>query len=305
MKFQEFPWGSRALGFVSLFDSAPTSFYFRGSEAMVREDQSGVNFIRSAAYEKVRSNLITTVRQPIGPRTLVIAEGAPPLVPVQLPGGSFDVVLRGQGFGENPVVALTDFDVEVISATDTEIDVRLRNITGVAPEGPLVVRVVNPVTGDEAARTGLFRLTGGDTAAAPQITSVTPGAGTEATFPVTINGTNFDMDGGVEVLFGTVRMPVISGGSNSIRVGFPLSGISKVGPVDVTVINTDSVREDTALNAFEFLADPSSKPVGTAGCAAGGAGASGSPWGDAAVVLAVFALLAWAQRRRGGATQEE
>lgn len=303
--FREFPWASRGLGFITVFKDDPPPYYFmEGVRAGVRPDNSGFNFVRTHSAKKQRSYPLAAVRRQVGPRTLVIDRTSLAVPPerAELPsqileGQEFPFVIRGQGFGSDPTVLLSGYEVRVVSSNDEAISVALRNVPGPAPQEPLVLRVRNDATGEVDTRDDLFVLTQGTPAPGPSVAGVSPGRGAQSAFPVVITGANFAPRGLVEVRLGQTLAPVneVSADGTRIEVGYPAGGLTQAGRLDVTVRNLNSGKQDTLVGGFEFIAG-TNKFVG-ASCGAGG-GTGGAGWGDALAALGVLATLLAAHARR-------
>jgi hypothetical protein len=301
-KFREFPWATRGVGFITFFNEPPVQYFLDETVAGQRVDNSGLLWLRSHNSKKMRSNTYTAQDRSVGPRTLVITGtslATPPTraeLPIQmLDGQEFTFVIRGQGFGTTPVVVLSDYNVRIITATDTAISVAISNKPGVAPQEPIVLLVTNPETGDAASRSDLFVLVQGTPSSGPNVLSVSPSRGTKEAFPVVITGSNFSAP--VQVRFGQTLMPVNAVSATQIEVGYPISGIGVPGVLDVTVINLNTGKQDTLINAFEFINNVDPDPL--AGCGSGDARGAGSTTGDLLLVSGLLAiLLAWSLRRR-------
>ncbi|HNR34801.1 MAG TPA: IPT/TIG domain-containing protein, partial [Candidatus Hydrogenedentes bacterium] len=259
--FSEFPWASRGLGFITFFQNPPVNYYLEGGKARQEPDASGFNWLRSSTSRKFKTRLVTAQKPLIGPYSLVIDSVTQSRLPsVITPPATFDLVIKGTGFGSAPMVSIGGYAVTVKSADNTSIAVSLRNVAGLTPVNPAVLIVRNTVTGDERSRDDLFYVEETAAQTGPRITNVVPARGSRAVFPVTIYGRNFTNINDLEVLFGETRMPIESATSTMIRVGFPVSGFPATGPMDVTVRNLEpnSLKglEAVATNAFYYVDNP-------------------------------------------------
>ena len=299
-KFQEFAWGSRALGFITFFDDPDTRYFMINGVAGQQPDNSGFGFLRSHTLVKRRTGTIVARERAISPVSVVIESASVTELPSQtLPGQQFSLVIRGQNFGANPTVILAGYDVEIDQATDTAISISISTSAGAVPEEPVVLIVRNPDTGEEATRSDLFSLTAGGVNQTPNISAVRPNKGDENAFPVEVVGTGFANRENVEVKFGRTRMPVlaVNGGGTSISVGFPASGLPDTGPLDVMVRNTAKGTEDILIGGFEYVNDAQRvKFHGWLGCAPSTVEA-GNLLGDALVVFLALAGLVVAMGR--------
>jgi len=261
-KFREFPWAVRGLGFITYFKNPQIRYYLDGKQAGAKEDNSGVNWVRSHCTKKKRTGVINAIKRSVGPSTLVIESTSISELPVQtLDGQEVSLVIYGRNFGTNPIVRISGYQVRILQATDTAISVAVSTLPGVTPTEPIVLLVRNTATGDEATRTDLLRLTSKPLGKIPIIDFISPNKGTSKEFPVTIQGSNFSSIGNIEVYFAQTLMPVISVSADgtTILVGFPLGGIPTVGPLDVTVKNIDQRTEKTVVNGFEYINDAQKK----------------------------------------------
>jgi len=261
-KFREFPWAVRGLGFITYFKNPQIRYYLDGKQAGAKEDNSGVNWVRSHCTKKKRTGVINAIKRSVGPSTLVIESTSISELPVQtLDGQEVSLVIYGRNFGTNPIVRISGYQVRILQATDTAISVAVSTLPGVTPTEPIVLLVRNTATGDEATRTDLLRLTSKPLGKIPIIDFISPNKGTSKELPVTIQGSNFSSIGNIEVYFAQTLMPVISVSADgtTILVGFPLGGIPTVGPLDVTVKNIDQRTEKTVVNGFEYINDAQKK----------------------------------------------
>lgn len=299
-KFREFPWAKRALGFISYTKSPLVEYYMDSWRAGQKPDNSGFDWIRSHSNRTKRTGVLTAQARTVSPRSVVIEGATQTALPAQtLPNAPFTLVINGRGFGTRPDVAISGYNVNVVSATDTAISISVTVAEGV-PTEPIVLIVRNPDTGEEASRSDLFTVVSGGGSESPNVTSVTPDSAGSEDFPVTVLGTNLPPAEFAFVAFGQTRMPVLSAaaGGTSLSVGFPAGGLPDVGPLNVTVRDTRSGREDILLNGFTYNNDIPASKGGLFSCAPEKESAGGF-WGDLAIVAGVaMALLAASRWRR-------
>ena len=301
LKFREFQWAERGVGFITYFKEPPISYYMHGAKATQRPDGSGLNWIRSHSTQKRRSGTITGRERPIGPQSLVIESASQSRLPIQtLPGEGFNFLIFGKNFGNNPMVALSGYDVTVNSAKDDTISITINTRADGTPQEPITLVVRNPNTGDEASRSDLFTLTSDVDVFGPKIMRVTPAQGRKDDFPVVVEGSNFFNAPALEVHFGETLMPIlgVSEDGTAITIGFPVGGMPQTGLLDVYVASgSKDGGEDVIMNAFEYI-NPESRPkVRFFGCAPMRDAGSGFA-GDLLLFGAVVSLLAIARYRR-------
>ena len=301
VKFQEFPWGARATAFISYFKDPPMNYFMDGNKAGQREDNSGFEWIRSHSSKKRRTASITARERVIGPNSVVIGSVSESSLPRQTPDEGFSFVISGQGFGNEPIVRMSGFDVEIttVGSNATTIDVTIHSRSGEPPEEPIILIVRNDDKNEETSRSDLFAL-GNTSVDGPAIMGVTPRRGSSSTFPITIVGERFGSI--TQVAFGSTMMPIsrINEAGTEIVVNFPVGGIAQTGRMDVTVTNTDSGQQDISVDAFIF----SSKPGG-AGCAVGTAGGGGETgFGDIVLLILTSAVLLVGIRRQRRFSQQ-
>ncbi|HDP35904.1 MAG TPA: DUF1565 domain-containing protein, partial [Candidatus Hydrogenedentes bacterium] len=257
LKFREFQWAERGVGFVTYFKEPPVSYYLHGAKASQRPDASGLNWIRSHSTKKGRSGVITARNRPIGPRSLVIDSASQSRLPIQtLPGQGFSFLIYGKNFGNNPMVALSGYDLIINAAKDDTISVTITTRPGAPPQEPVTLVVRNPNTGDEASRSDLFTLTSDVDVYGPKIMRVNPGRARKADFPVVVEGMNFFNAAALEVRFGETRMPVldVSPDGTAITVGFPVGGMPQTGLLNVLVASGNkNGGQDIKVDAFEYI----------------------------------------------------
>ena len=299
LKFREFPWAQRGLGFITYFNEPQTYYFLDGAGAVQRPDTSGYRWLRSSSTEKRRSGIITARNRPVGPQTVEITSVSQSQLPVQtLPGVGFSFVIYGSNFGTSPMVALSGYDVVVNSATDTAIRVTIETRDDVVPQEPLTLIVRNTQTGEETSRSDLFTLTGGSVNPGPKISKVTPASGRKDDFPVVVCGENFFDPDSLEVHFGKTLMPIqeVSADGTAITVAFPLGGLPGPGLLDVYVTSTGvNNGQDVLVGGFEYLNPESRAKVSFFGCQPAKQSSSGVA-GDLAVLGALVAVLVLARR---------
>jgi hypothetical protein len=97
------------------------------------------------------------------------------------------------------------------------------------------------------------------------------------------------------VLFGTVRMEILSATPTEIRVAFPRGGFPTTGPMNVTVRNLSvsfvSTGQHVLAGGFTFDNGPAT------GCHGAGTGTGTLPWGDMFVLTSVLVLCLGAGKR--------
>lgn len=245
--FSEFPWGARALGFVTIYNEAdyPNS----DMPTLGVPDNSGFNFVRFHANKAVRTAVMTASERVVGPTDVVIRAVSTDRLPQVVPTSGLSFVIFGSGFGTSPTVTLAGIPLVVTQASDTEIAVTIPG-GSVIDQDPIVLTVLNPTTGKQTSRGDLFTLISvPPDANAPVITSLSPDAGASEDFPIAIYGENFDDP---LVYFGQTLMPVASWTSTRIDVSFPAAGLGQTGTLDVTVRNQTTQLSTTKLDAFIY-----------------------------------------------------
>ena len=301
LKFREFPWADRGVGFVTYFKTPQISYFLNGAKGVQRPDTSGYNWLRSSSTEKRRSGVITARNRPIGPRTIEITSVSQNVLPIQtLPGQGFSFVIYGSNFGASPMVALSGYNVTVDSATDTAIRVTIETRDDVVPHEPVTLIVRNPESGEEVSRSDLFSLSGNMNITGPKVLRVEPESGRKDDFPVVVVGENFFDADHLEVHFDGTLMPIleVSADGTAITVGFPLGGIPQPGMMDISVSSTGANSgKDILVDGFEYINPESREKVRFFGCNPADGTSSGAG-GDLALLGTLMALLAFAGRRR-------
>lgn len=305
VKFLDFPWAEHGLGFVTVFRDAPKYYAMDGAKARVESDISGFNYVRSSTTKKVRSNPLIAAAQVVGPRTLIIedttpgnAQGYTELPNQILDGQEVGFTILGQAFGSAPQVALSGYNVNIASVSDTKIGVTVSVREETVPTEPIILIVRNTVTGQEVSRNDLFVLVDGSASDRPVVTGVTPDKAGSESFPVTVTGRNFDAANGVVVKFGGTTMPVQSVSATRIEVSFPSGGIASLGLLDVSVTNSRTGYTSVAQDAFEYE-NAATRPTKLFLCGPGSDAETGwTAFGDALLSAVVLAGLILAARRR-------
>jgi PKD repeat protein len=303
VKFREFPWGDRGVGFVSFFKDPQKRYFMDGPLARVRDDNSGFNWVRSHSSKKRRTGIIEARVRPVGPTSLVITDASERQLPSQtLPGETFPLIIYGSHFGAGPVVVMSGYDVVVNSVSGDAISISISTKPGIVPQEPVVLLVRNPVTGEEVSRADLFTVVTGSAMRRPKIFSVDPAKGSRDVFPARLLGENFGKRENMQVKFGQTFMPVldVAADGTSITVGFPAGGMPNPGKMDVTVRDASKNMDDVLLEGFEYQNGAVKKKFfGLFACSGGGGGAAAG-WTDLTVLIAAAGAL-FAARRRGAA----
>jgi hypothetical protein len=295
-KFQEFPWGSRAVGFISYFKEPQKYYFMDGNKSGQREDNSGFNWIRSHSSKKRRTAVVTAREPIIGPNSVLVESVSETSLPSQTTDDGFSFVISGRGFGDDPVVRLSGYDLEItqIGQNGTTINVTIASIDGAAPQEPIVLIIRNEDTNEATTRSDLFTL-GGTPTGGPTISNVRPRRASSSTFPVRVIGEG--LSSVTRVTFGSTMMPItsINTEGTEIVVGFPVGGIAQTGSMDVSVSDTNSDQQDISIDAFVFT----SKRSGSS-CAAGpGGNANGTSSGDMIMLaLTTMALVLGSRRKK-------
>jgi hypothetical protein len=241
--FSEFPWGSRALGFITFFEED-------GSGRIPQydpRDTSGYNWVRTGSNKRIQTNVVTIDTPVVKPLDVTITSVTPTALPSPTPAGGTTIVITGTNFGAAPLVTLNGVTLTVLSSSNTVITARITEGTVLAE--PLVLQVRNTENNRSATFTGLAVTTEEDIANSPTISQVNPQRGGSGAFPVTIFGTKFEDPA---VFFDNVAMPVQEWGPTRIVVNFPPGGLPRTGAIDVVVRNTTSGLSATAMGGFVY-----------------------------------------------------
>jgi len=239
-KFQEFPWGSQAIGYVTMYRDAP--------------DLTGFHFYRSTAAKSIRTNVITAALPVTSPSDIQITQVSPSVLPATVPDGGYDDVILGKNFGSAPQVRLNNIVPTINSGADTRIEITIP--AGSTFTEPVTLTVTNTITGKEASRNDLYTVSDQPIPPNPTILAVTPSRGNATVFPVAITGKNFSNP---KVYFGETQMPVRDGSTSTrIEVDFPTGGLPQTGPLDVRVVSTvnDFTSEAVLPNGFIYENPP-------------------------------------------------
>lgn len=213
-KFQEFPWGSQAVGYVTVFRDSP--------------DLTGLKFMRTTIARDRVTDVITASTVSNNTQLIEITGVSPQVLPPTIGADDRELQITGRGFGTAPVVTVEGVQVTVVSATDTEIRVLLPE--GLVITSPVTISVTNTTNSETTTRNDLFAV--GDVAT-PRLLSVDPRRGDSSVFPVTLTGRNFNAS---EVFFNGVQMVVEPGGTSTmLRVSPPNGGLPTPGAYNVTV----------------------------------------------------------------------
>lgn len=249
--FSEFPWGSRALGFITIF-SDPRNYDPSDDAALMR----GTKWVRSTVNKAEQTSVLTAGEEVAQPDDVVITSVSQTTLPRAVPAAGISIVIRGQGFGVAPAVTLNNIALTVNSAADDRIGAVIPGNSTLTD--PVVLKVTNPGTG-KFGTYSQFTLTDMDFGAAPRIISISPPRGGSSVFPITITGENFvDANPALReppsVRFENTSVPVVTYNDTGtrIQVGFPTSGLPQTGPLDVTVINNTNELFTVSLDGFYY-----------------------------------------------------
>jgi len=239
-KFQEYPWGNQAVGFVTMFTEPP--------------DLTGFNFIRTTvtSAKATETDVITSTAFIPSPDDVVISSASPQVLPPTITEDTDrNLVIFGDNFGTSPRVVFEGTVLTVVSATNNRIDATLP--VGLDVTEPVTLSVTNTSTGNQATRDDLFLV--GD-APSPRITAVDPERGNLSVFPVTITGQNFFEEDRIEpmVFFDDVKMVIQPDPTaTTLRVDAPPGGLPRTGPYDVRVVTTvTTISEDGTPFSIEL-----------------------------------------------------
>jgi len=275
--FSEFPWGSRALGFITFSYSGSTLY-----KAYPDPDISGFSWVRSTTSNAEQTSIITTVQRVVQPDDLVITDVSPVLLTKITAAVGATLSIEGVNFGASPTVMMDSLALAVTASTPTSITAVIAGGTIIDNDndGVVTLRVTDPATAKTDTFSG-FTIINADPATTPTITAVTPASGDSTVFPVTVIGTNFDNP---TVLFGSTVMPVASFTTTTIVLNFPIGGLPATGPLDVTVVNFSGLFA-IATDAFTFI----NAPGGGGGGGGGGFGPGGGlPTAGCFIATAAF-----------------
>lgn len=256
--FSEFPWGYRALGYIT---------FFKNIANYDPLDSSGYNWVRSTCGVTAQTGTITINQVSTGgggggggggtPGVVSITSVNPNVLPSTIPSGGVQLTISGNNFGTSPTVVINGVPLTIVSATNTQIVAAIPG--GTVLVEPVTLTVTNPTTPSSANWTGITLVSESEWLNRPVITAITPSQGSESNFPVTITGLRFNNP---TVTFGSTTMPVAEWTPTRIVVAYPISGIATTGFLDVRVTN-DNGLYDIKFQGFCFI----SLPGGGAGVA--------------------------------------
>lgn len=177
-------------------------------------------------------------------------------------GNEFDLSALATGYMVDSIsqISFTNFNLDAVDPGPGFLIPRDVPVDVVVEQFDAVNGVVLNDTGGNPLRSRLIgAITFRDAGAAPTITSITPNTGPvsgddRGAFTVTITGTNF---GASEpfVLFGSAQADVTAFTATSITVDLPPAPNGLPGVYDVTVINTTTNLESTAVDGFTYYMD--------------------------------------------------
>ena len=242
--FSEFPWGTRAVGFITFFKDM-RDYMPEADPAYYNSLRK--NWVRTQANVRNQTNVITIETPIVQPTDVVITSVSHQVLPTVIPPQGVTLVIHGSGFGLAPIVTLNSVQLTIESSSATDIAAQIP--PGTVLTEPVILTVTNTQNGKSGSWAD-FSLTTEDWSDAPTITAVSPPEGTSSSFPVTVFGTRFDNP---EVLFDQTAMPLVEWTPTRIVVSFPAAGLSKTGALDVTVRNTGTNLFATKANGFVYL----------------------------------------------------
>jgi len=218
--FQEFAFGSRAIGFIEILPDG--------------SDLSGFDFFRTRSLERIESDPLIAIQEGGSGGQLSITGVYPTtLAQVTPASGPQIVVIEGTGFAAGVVVTIDGVTLQVLSVAGTEI------IAAVPPTSELTDGTVTVTLGvDQVTWNQQIALRSGTP---PTISSVTPPSGPSG-IDVLIVGNNFEDD--VEVAFGDTAAgagfiaPATVDSPTRITATVPVG--PPPGPLFVRVTNTSS-----------------------------------------------------------------
>jgi len=176
--FQEFPWGSRAIGFIEILPDG--------------SDPSGFDFVRSMSHEWIVSDVLFGVPGGGGAELVITAVYPDRLAQTTPAAGSQIVVIEGSGFTVGVNVTIDGVILTVLDVTSTRIIAEVPPLSDELTDGVVTVGLgSDQVTWEVEIVPGV----------PPTIDSVVPGTGI-AGIEVLITGTNFDVaaDDGADAL---------------------------------------------------------------------------------------------------------
>lgn len=244
--FTEFPWGSRALGFITFYETHPLYHYLDGMTARQERDATGIPWVRSTSNVQQRTGVMTTSAVP---RDLEIFSVNRNFLPEVIPPGGLRLIITGISFGENPVVTVGGVTLTIVTSSDTYIEAIIPAGT-TFPAGTTVDLVVtNPVSTQsdtwplEVFAAGQLLI---DAATPNVIPAVAPPEGTA----IILTGIGFGNQ--PEVTFD--GYPVIVNAANDIEISLTIPGGTRLTePVDVEVFNPVTGQSDFRDDLFTLF----------------------------------------------------
>lgn len=247
--FSEFPWGSRAIGFIT---------FFKDPSSLDPPDLSGFNWVRSTiAQAVVTSTMYGGVPIPAAD-DVVINSVSRSALPAVVGAGGLSFTISGVNFGGAPIVTLAGITLTVNSATNTLIAVTI-------PAGstftalPVLLKVTNSTTGKFAVRDDLFTLPAvGDvsiTGASPSALDPVIGAGG---FPFTITGSGFGNS--PKATINGVNLTITSATDTTIAAVIPAGTAFTVTPIVLKVTNPTTGKSQTRDDLFTLTGGPPPPP---------------------------------------------
>ncbi len=251
--FNEFPWGSRAIGYVTMFKDPP--------------DPSGLRFIRTQASRAVATSVITI--NPALTTPVVIDNVNPREVPSN-PQGGLLFQIAGSGLGANPQVLLDGIPIPITSVDPAGTFITLTLPDGITFAGNFVVLTVqNPATGDSATRADLIsvfeqpQITGTSIAEIPRERA--------GDITITIFGAEFGADPlvrltdseGFDFIFNPDAVSSNDEGTEITVVLEPDVLLAR-GPLELTVTNTETERSftrDDLLSVIDLMITGASRSL--------------------------------------------
>ena len=222
--FSEFPWGSRAIGFIT---------FYKDPTKLNPPDLSGFNWVRSTVSQATQTSWIYGGVPTPGADDVVISSASRSVLPTIVGANGLDFTISGKNFGTAPIVTMNGTGITVTSASDTLIAVTVAE--GVQFTAlPVLLKVTNSTTGKFAVRDDLFTLpVAGDV----NITGVSPnqldpsigpsgfkfsisGSGFGNSPTATLNGIALTIDSATD---NTINVTIPANTPNYIRTGYPES----------------------------------------------------------------------------------
>jgi hypothetical protein len=241
--FTEFPWGSRALGFITFYEEPPTYYYLDRMTARQERDATGIPWIRSTSNVQQRTGVMTTLSVPPDLQIFSVNRS---FLPELIPEGGLRLVITGISFGTSPVVTVDGVTLSIVSATDTTIEATIPAGSTFTPGENVELRVTNPVTVQfdtwplEVLSADTLII---DTGSPSEISALAPPEGTD----IVLTGNGFGTT--PEVTFD--GFPVIVTAANDIEISLTIPGGTLLSePVEVVVFNPNTNQSDTRNDLF-------------------------------------------------------